>query len=151
MIASALLNKAGVINVVLGFMILIEAFPAAAGDSLYPPNDSKFSKIESWLLGSALINLLVALVQTTSYRRLVSLNIAHTLRRMLFQGYSIVPELAVCILVRVYSPLLVLVANAMSVLCGMRVFGTRCVYQMLISDSSRYCCICGSLGRFGHY
>jgi hypothetical protein len=63
MLASALLNQAGVINVFLDFMILVEPFLLLLAIVCIPLSTAGFKKLRTWLLGSALINLLVALVQ----------------------------------------------------------------------------------------
>ncbi|NMF62214.1 hypothetical protein DP115_05170 [Brasilonema octagenarum UFV-OR1] len=63
MLASALLNKAGAINVFLDFMILCEPFLMLLTIVCIPLTPASFQKLRAWLLGSALINLLVALIQ----------------------------------------------------------------------------------------
>lgn len=63
MLASALFNQAGIINVFLDFMILAEGFLMLLAIVCIPLTPAGFKKLRTCLLVSALINLVVALVQ----------------------------------------------------------------------------------------
>lgn len=63
MLASALFNQAGEINVFLDFMILTEGFLMLVAIICIPLTPASFKKLRAWLLGSALINLVTALAQ----------------------------------------------------------------------------------------
>src|SRR5579883_901351 len=63
MLASALLNQAGEINVFLDFMILAEGFLMLLAIVCIPFSAASVKKLRFCLLGSALINLVTALLQ----------------------------------------------------------------------------------------
>ncbi|BAY48398.1 hypothetical protein SAMD00079811_60210 [Scytonema sp. HK-05] len=138
MIASALLNKAGVINVFLGFMILIEPFLLLLAIVCIPLTTASFKKLRAWLLGSALINLLVALVQ----KPLIDagkLSVGQYTPQDAIQGVFYLSgaggyvSCSVSIAVALYYFL-----NAKTVSIWMRVFWLLAAfYQMLISDSKQ--------------
>jgi len=63
MTASALLNSAGVINVVVDFMLLAEPFMLLLAIVCIPMSATCLRKIQVWLACSVLINLLLAYIQ----------------------------------------------------------------------------------------
>lgn len=63
MIASALLNKAGEINVFLTYMILAEPFLVLLAIICIPLSKSNYKKIRAWLLVASVINLFIAFIQ----------------------------------------------------------------------------------------
>jgi len=63
MIASALLNKAGEINVFLNYMILVEPFMILLAIICIPLSKENYQKIRAWLLISCVINLFVSFIQ----------------------------------------------------------------------------------------
>src|SRR5579883_1890301 len=63
MLTSALINQAGVVNVFLDFMILAEGFLMLLAIVSLPLKATSVQKLRALLLGSALINLVVALAQ----------------------------------------------------------------------------------------
>ncbi len=63
MIASALLNKAGEINIFLDYMILAEPFIVLLAIICIPLSKENYQKIRTWLLVACVINLLTAFIQ----------------------------------------------------------------------------------------
>jgi hypothetical protein len=61
--ASALLNGAGVINVILDFLLLAEPFMLVLAIISLPLSPEKFTRFRKWILGFAFFNLGFALVQ----------------------------------------------------------------------------------------
>lgn len=64
MLASAVLNGAGIINVVLQFMFQAEPFMFLAAMVAMPLSGQRLEKFKYWLLGFALFNLLLAIAQS---------------------------------------------------------------------------------------
>lgn len=64
MLTSAVLNKAGVINVALQFMFQAESFMLLAAMVAVPMEGERLKKFRYWLLGFALFNLLLAIAQS---------------------------------------------------------------------------------------
>ncbi|WP_208821881.1 hypothetical protein [Tolypothrix sp. PCC 7910] len=63
MLASALLNHAGFINVVLDFILLTEPFMLLLAISCLPLSIASLSNLRSFILGSATINIVLAVAQ----------------------------------------------------------------------------------------
>jgi hypothetical protein len=63
-IASALLNKAGIINAFLQFMLLAEPFMMLIAVMAIPLVGESLNKFKHWILGLALFNLLLAIAQS---------------------------------------------------------------------------------------
>ena len=63
MIASALLNKAGELNVFLTYMILAEPFLVLLAIICIPLSKDNYKKIRAWLLVACVINLFTAFIQ----------------------------------------------------------------------------------------
>lgn len=63
-LASALLNEAGIINIFLQFMFLAEPFMLLAAIVAVPMYLRKFEKFRYWLFGFALFNLVLAIAQS---------------------------------------------------------------------------------------
>jgi hypothetical protein len=63
-IASALLNKAGIINAFLQFMLLAEPFMMLIAVMAIPLVGESLNRFKHWLLGLALFNLLLAIAQS---------------------------------------------------------------------------------------
>ncbi|MGB5711125.1 MAG: hypothetical protein WBM44_09480 [Waterburya sp.] len=63
MTASALLNKAGVINLVLDFLLLAEPFMLLLAIICIPISPNKLKFFRRWLVGCCLINLVLAYIQ----------------------------------------------------------------------------------------
>ncbi len=63
-LASAVLNQAGIVNVCLQFMFQAEPFMLLAAMIALPLSGERLQKLSYWLLGFALSNLLLALVQS---------------------------------------------------------------------------------------
>ncbi len=64
MLMSAVLNEAGLVNVALQFMFLIEPFMLLAAMLSMPLSGERLRKFRYWLLGFALFNLLLAITQS---------------------------------------------------------------------------------------
>jgi hypothetical protein len=62
--ASALLNRAGIINIFLDFILLAEPFIFLVAIMAIPVGSKNIKRITHWLLGFALLNFLLALVQS---------------------------------------------------------------------------------------
>ena len=64
MTASALLNKTGIINIFLGFILLAEPFIFLLAIMAIPVGSKNIKRITNWLFGFAIFNLLLALAQS---------------------------------------------------------------------------------------
>lgn len=64
MIASALLNQAGIINIFIDFILLAEPFIFLLAIIAIPVGSKNIKKITNWLFGFAIFNLLLALAQS---------------------------------------------------------------------------------------
>ncbi|MEM9154577.1 MAG: hypothetical protein AAGB13_05995 [Cyanobacteria bacterium P01_F01_bin.33] len=64
MAASALLNDAGFINIILQFILFTEAFMLLLALALIPTHHKFLSRFRRWLLGFALTNFLLAIAQS---------------------------------------------------------------------------------------
>lgn len=64
MVASALLNGAGVINILLQFLFQIEPFMFLVAMIALPLTGKKLQRFKYWVLGFALFNLLLAIAQS---------------------------------------------------------------------------------------
>ncbi len=64
MLASAVFNKAGVINIALQFMFQAESFMFLTAIVAVPMEGDRLKKFRYWLLGFALFNLLLAIAQS---------------------------------------------------------------------------------------
>lgn len=63
-IASALVNNAGLVNAFLDFMLKTEPFMLLVAVMLVPARGNSLQKIRKWLIGFALFNLFLAIVQS---------------------------------------------------------------------------------------
>ena len=63
MTASALINRAGVINLVLDFLLLAEPFMLLIAIILVPMSLSSLQQFKKWLIGCSLFNIILAYVQ----------------------------------------------------------------------------------------
>ncbi|WP_414622895.1 hypothetical protein [Calothrix sp. CCY 0018] len=64
MIASALLNQAGIINIFIDFILLGEPFIFLLAIIAIPVGSQNIKKVTNWLFGFAIFNLLLALAQS---------------------------------------------------------------------------------------
>ena len=64
MLASALLNEAGIVNIFLQFMFQAEPFMLLAAMVLIPLSGKRLRRFQYWLFGFALFNLLLAIAQS---------------------------------------------------------------------------------------
>lgn len=63
-LASAVLNRAGIVNVALQFMFQAEPFMLLAAIVAVPMEGEKLKRFRYWLMGFALLNLLLAIAQS---------------------------------------------------------------------------------------
>jgi hypothetical protein len=63
MIASALLNSAGVINVLLDFLLLAEPFMLLLALVCIPMSPESFQRCKKWVIGSSFANMALAFIQ----------------------------------------------------------------------------------------
>lgn len=64
MVASAVLNRAGIVNIVLQFMFLVEPFMFLAAIIMLPLSGDRLRRFKYWVLGFAAFNLLLAIAQS---------------------------------------------------------------------------------------
>ncbi len=138
MLASALLNQAGVINVFLDFVLLTEPFLLLLAIVCLPLSTASFGKLRTWLLGSALINLLVAFFQQILLLAgLLFIGIytpADAIQGVFYlSGAGNYVSVSISLSVALYYLL-----NAKTVAVWLRVFWLLAAfYQLLISDSKQ--------------
>lgn len=138
MLASALLNQAGVINVFLDFVLLTEPFLLLLAIICLPLSTASFGKLRTWLLGSALINLLLAFFQQILLLAgLLFIGIytpADAIQGVFYlSGAGNYVSVSISLSVALYYLL-----NAKTVAVWVRVFWLLAAfYQLLISDSKQ--------------
>jgi len=62
--ASALLNKAGFINVIINYLLLAEPFMFLLGVICIPMNPNSFKRFKGWIIGFSCFHIFLALLQT---------------------------------------------------------------------------------------
>lgn len=137
-VASALLNRAGVINVFLEFVLLAEPYMLLLAIICLPLSEAHVAKLRAWLLISAMINLVLAIAQyfllITGILRVTSMSLADNVQGVFYlTGAGNYVSVSVSIAVALYY-----LFDAKKVSIGLRLFWlVASFYQLLVSDSKQ--------------
>jgi hypothetical protein len=137
-LASALLNQAGVGNAILDFILMTEPFMLLLAIVCIPLSTSRLDKLRGWLLGSAVVNLFLAVAQyfliEFGIMRVTSLSPADNVQGVFYlSGAGNYVSVSVSISVALYY---FVTAKKKSIY--FRYFWLLAsIYQLLISDSKQ--------------
>ncbi len=138
MLASALLNKAGIVNIFLDFVLLSEPFLLILAIICLPLSTASLAKLRTWLLVSAAINVVLAIIQyfliETGKLRIIGYSPADGVQGVFYlSGAGNYVSVAVSLCVALYY-----LIDAKNVSLGWRLFWfVAAFYQLLVSDSKQ--------------
>lgn len=137
-LASALFNKAGVINAFLEFVLLTEPYMLLMALICLPLSEAHITKLRTFLLASAVINLVLAIIQyfmmITGLLRVTSMSLADNVQGVFYlTGAGNYVSVSVSIAVALYY-----LIDAKNVVIALRIFWLLAsFYQLLVSDSKQ--------------
>jgi hypothetical protein len=138
MLASALLNKAGIVNIFLDFVLLTEPFMLILAIICLPLSTANLAKLRAWLLVSSAINVILAIIQyfliETGKLRIIGYSPADGVQGVFYlSGAGNYVSVAISLCVGLYY-----LIDAKNVSLGWRLFWLLAAfYQLLVSDSKQ--------------